>query len=382
MEVKRGKIQKVVVEGLANHRSGLYVTAVRNEQSKLQLFVWANDETEPRAVKIAGIIKDLAIHHFNATKRFVTAVRDSEDNLRVIAWEASEDGRSIQRLGTAIGPKVMAVDAISSQFKGIAIAVRDFDERLMMIHYELEGDSVIQKASETFDKASKVSMFGISSNAVALRNSEGKLRLMHFLHSENFVTLQQKGFGTGGPIRDVEIGGGTGLVGGEWFTFSIGTEENAVRTGLSCLGGRLIIPHGLGKLIGWEIEDFALNGNFIRTREKQLASPSGIAKKVDTYLLENFNGPDRLITAHLSFGSWCRALPSRRGNPLLKLIVWDHTSKDNEFIKVTETNFSGDYTDIDITQIKRLGRQSRFVVALRGKNGELKVTVWGLEVDP
>jgi hypothetical protein len=101
----------------------------------------------------------------------------------------------------------------------------------------------------------------------------------------------------------------------------------------------------------------------------------GIAKKVDLLFLRG--GQNRLVAAHLGFDNFCRLLERDRGKPRLTLFVWDTGSRSDEFIRVAEAHLGGDYTHIAMTEIAPSGNQRRFVVALRGVRGELKVTVWG-----
>jgi hypothetical protein len=348
----------------------LFVTAVSDSGGILRVLVWANDETEPRCVITAGTIKEVATAALSG-KRFVTAARDSDDHLRVIAWRASEDGRSVERLGTTVGPKISKLAAASSAAETVFVAARRSDGRLLVSYFEVVGNSVNPKGNETYGEAGAVAASSGTTNTAAIRDSDGKLRLIHFWNP-----LFRGGLGTGGDISDVRISNNGDGFSGEWFTFSIDEGPASVRTGAGCTHRRLI-GHGLGKLIGWKLENTSLQANFVRTREKQLTDFGGIAKKADLVFLKA-SSPPRLVTGHLGFDNFCRLLPQDQGKPRLQLTVWHTGDQDDEFVKAAEAHLGGDYTEIGITEIAASGNQQRFAVALRGVRGELKVTVWGI----
>ncbi len=371
-EVKRGAVSKLSVAGLNFGNSGLFVTAVRDSERKLRLLLWAADaagRAEVRAVHTTeGTIKEVSASVLTG-KRFATALRDSQDRLRVIAWQSSEDGRSITRLGTATGPKVRRVAAATGPDGLVFVAARDFGGKLMVSAFQVAGDSVVPAGRETYGGVSVVSAVTGTTQGTAMRDSAGRLRLIHF-----WSPLFRGGLGTGGAISDVRIGADGSGFSGEWFTFSIDNGPSAVRTGAGCTGRRMI-GHGRGKLIGWKLKNTSIQADFDRTREKQLTGFGGIAKKADLVFLGRRG---RLVTAHLGFDNFCRLLQRDQGKPRLQLTVWKTFARDDAFIKATDGHLGGDYTELGITEIKGSGNQDRFVVALRGTNGELKVTVWGV----
>jgi hypothetical protein len=149
-EVKHGEISKLSIAGLDYGFSGLFVIAVRDIEGNLLVQVRANDETGPRFVEKAGAIKDVATASLSE-KRFVTAVRDDADQLRVIAWQASENGRKVKRLGTYVGPEISKLAAASAAAGRVFITARRSDGRLFVGYFEVAGASVNPKWSETYD---------------------------------------------------------------------------------------------------------------------------------------------------------------------------------------------------------------------------------------
>jgi hypothetical protein len=212
---------------------------------------------------------------------------------------------------------------------------------------------------------------------VAMRNENGDLRLTFFDASG-----WRGRTATGGGIRDVRVAllGSTFCCTGEAFTFSIDSEPTGVRTGASCLAGRLLHGDGLGKIIGWRLESITPNAPIGRTRERQLLDFGGIARAADLVALDD---PGVLVTAHLGYETFCRALPRDQGKPRMQVTVYDLRADEDSFVKIAEADVGGDYTHIDASRIARApdlaGSHGRFVVALRGVRGELKVTVWQVE---
>jgi hypothetical protein len=369
-EVKSGEITKLSIAGLDFGRSALFVIAGIDNEGLLSVQVWGFEgERRPRLVKPAGKIKEVATVSVSG-ERWVTAVRDNDDNLRVIAWRISDNGLMIKRLGTAVGPRISKLAAASGAGDTVFIAARQLDGRLFVGYFEVVGNAVNPKKSETYSEVSTIAASSGTTNTAVMRDGEGKLRLIHFWNP-----LFRGGIGTGLGISDVRITNNSDGFSGEWFTFSIDEGPTGVRTGAGCTQ-RLLIGHGLGKLIGWKLENTSLQSNFKRTREKQLTDFGGIAKVADLVFLDS-TPRARLVTAHLGFDNFCRLLPEDRGKPRLQLTVWDTRSREDEFVKTAEAHLGGDYTEIGITEVT-YPTQQRFVVALRGVRGELKVTHWRL----
>lgn len=372
-EIKRGEISRLSLAGLNFGSSSLFVTAVRNSEDKLQLLVWAasaNGEAEVRSTHTTdGTIKEVAIAVLGE-KRFVTALRDSNDQLRVIAWQASSDGRSIDRLGTATGSKINRVSAAGTHSSDqVFVAARNSEGKLEVWSFEIGTNTVTAKGNETFGDVSVISVASGLSHGTAMRDGQGKLRLINF-----WPPVLRGGMGHGEDIADVRVTSDGGAFSGKWFTFSIGNGPTAVKSGALCTH-RLLVDAGQGKIIGWEMAGTSLTSDFKRTKEVELTGRSGLAGKADLVLLRS---PAFLVTGHLGFGSWCKFLPKDRGEPHLRLIVWDPISKTAAIIKTAEAELGGDYAELGITEIARNGDQQRVVVALQGRRGELKVTVWGI----
>jgi hypothetical protein len=331
-----------------------------------------------------GTIKDVAATEVficgdAASGCFVTALRDSDDRLRVISWFVGPEGHGFTRGGTAVGPKVREVSAGSIVGQWAFVAARDFDGNLLANRYAVGNVSkpVIAPLPHqgSFGGADRISVTTGRGHTVAMRDSEGVLRLIQFW-KESLAA----GRGTGEKIADVRIARNRTSSSStpEVFTFSIAEGPTGVRTGAGC-AHRILVEHGHGKIIGWRLPGENQEGSINPTREKQLTDFGGIAKKADLVFLRA--GQNRLITGHLGFDNFCRLLPKDQGKPRLQLTVWDTGADSSAFVKVAEAHLGGDYTHIAMTEIGGSGNQKRIAVALRGVRGELKVTVWGLVID-
>jgi hypothetical protein len=370
--------------------SSAFVTAASDSDGRLRLRLWTVDaagNATPRAMHTSeGTVKEIAaIETHNCGEAamgcFVTAVRDSDDRLRVIQWFVEPGGVSITRGATAVGQRIDEVAASPIAGQSAFIAARDFDGNLHISNYAvgISGSGpVVAKLpfqEDVFGGASRIAVTAAHDQTVAMRDSDGNLRVIQFRLPPG--TLDRAGTGTGGSTNEIRIADNrASLPGAEIFTFSTDDGPTAVRTGAGCLAGRRLIGHGLGKIIGWRPLGEGQHGDLLRTREKQLEDFGGIAKKVDLLFLRA--GQNRLVAAHLGFDNFCRALPSDQGKPRLQLTVWDTGSRSDTFVRAAEAHLGGDYTDIAMTEIAPSGNQRRFAVALRGVTGELKVTVWGL----
>ncbi len=104
-KIERGEIFDMDVTGINFGDSSLYVVAVINSRNNLMIFIFAGVETTPRSTLELGTATSVAVSPL-PNKRFITAVRDSDRRLRVIGWQLNENGRTLSRLGTALGPHI------------------------------------------------------------------------------------------------------------------------------------------------------------------------------------------------------------------------------------------------------------------------------------
>lgn len=389
-EVVRGDVARIAITGLRYGSSDMFITALRDSEDRLRLMVWRVDSagrTELRGnIATDGAIREVSVASIGE-RRFVTVLGDSEGRLRLIGWAASPDGRAIERLDTAATdiavsavaaaakPHTVTPDGAVADRPAVFVAARLQDGTLLVQYWDLRPDGTLRKESERqFGPVGVVAAADGFQNMLAMRDGDGELRLTAFQGAAGpfrFPTAQ------GGAIRDVRVAlPGTLFFGFEAFTFSIGREETAVRTGLNCLSGRLILGDGLGKLIGWKQEGLNPNLPIARTRELQLAGLDGVTRAAD---LAAEDAEGLLLTAQLGYETFCRVLERDQGKPRMLVTLYDLRAREDAFVKVAGATLGGDYTHIDAARIGRgagVSGAARFVIALRGVRGELKVTVW------
>lgn len=394
-EVVRGDIARLSVAGLRYGSSDMFVTALRDSEDRLRLMVWRVDGAG-RAELRGNVATDGTIHEVSVAsigeRRFVTVLRDSEGRLRLIGWAASPNGRVIERLHTAATdvavtavaaaakPHTVTPDGTVAQRPAVFVAARLQDGTLLVQYWDLRPDGALRKESERrFGPVGVVAAADGFQNMLAMRDGDGELRLTAF---EGPTGPFRYPTAEGGAIRDVRVAlPGSLFFGFEAFTFSIGHETFGVHTGPpiggSCSGpGRLILDDGLGKLIGWKQEGLNPNLPIARTRELQLAGLDGVTRAAD---LVADDGVGLLLTAQLGYETFCRALPRDQGKPRMLVTLYDLRAREDAFVKVAGAELGGDYTHIDAARIGHgatVSGVARFVVALRGVRGELKVTVW------
>lgn len=170
-------------------------------------------------------------------KRFITAVRDSDDRLRVTAWSVSEDGRDITRLPTETGPTILDVTAASAA-DGAVITARRPDGRLYVTGAGLDGNRLILHDGETFEgKADNLALASGTSNMLAMRDSDGLLRVTQMLTTGSHRP-QRGGTASGGAISAVDAAAFDAAIEGEWVTFRPGpgrlVSERACLAGDDC----------------------------------------------------------------------------------------------------------------------------------------------------
>lgn len=131
----------------------------------------------------------------------------------------------------------------------------------------------------------------------------------------------------------------------------------------------------MGKLIAWEKDTPTIAAPFERGAERDFTGSGGIAAAVALEVLHPLPGPE-FVTGHLGFGTFRKLRAKDQGKPRLELHLW---RLGDTFQKLATARLGGHYTDLDIAMIARRDDDARFVVALRGVGGELKVTVWAVD---
>jgi hypothetical protein len=370
-EVKTGPIKKVAITNLTGSGPSRVVTAVRQGDDDLKLIVWdvtSGGELTRRGDALAGQVSDVDVTALS-TSRVVTAVRDGDGDLKVILFDVSDAGALVRR-GSAGGGPISAVALQSLGATSFVTAVRGGGNKLKVIRWAVgSGGTVSRDGEAEAGEIGVVDSAGSPSFVTAVSDGDGELKLIHWWQGGS-SGLFRGGSGTGGGIATVRIAGSGGL-GGRWFTASVSPGPTAVRTG-SLGGGRLLVGAGTLKVIEWELAGSSLPSNFQRRGEGEVTGTAGIS--FDLALTQADPG-NLFVTATAGVGTYRKLLAKDRGKPHLKLIVWKPNS--DSIVKKAEATQGGEYRSLSIATIRNpQGNLHRMVTAVRGAHDELKLTVW------
>lgn len=267
----------------------------------------------------------------------VTAVRDGDDNLKLISWD--ENGN---RLHEAQAGGVSMISAVRLGSNQMVTAVRDDDDNLKVIHWQVRGNGEIERI-EGDGQAGKVSRIGVASSpkgdlvVTAVRDGSKKLKVI--LWSVSLLTgVRRLGHGPlehdqQHEIEDTDISA----------TF-VGPSGTLLATAIADNDDKL-------KIITWRITPF---GCVTKLKEKE----AGEVSEISTTAVDD----GRLVTA------------VRDGGNRLKLIAWN-VDQDGNISRDREEAQAGTAKNIVAFALFR----SRLLTAVEDGSGDLKVIAWNTD---
>lgn len=296
-DIKAGPVKDVKVTRIFQSH---VLTAVRTQAENLKLIAYRvnqNGSFERVADVIAGKIGSLEMAQPpGSASRAITAVTDSNGNLKLISWALQFSGvdASIVRLNEASAGKVKAISiARAKNFAGVYTAVKDADDNLLVIPWKLSFNQ------NSLTRGQAVTAGNVGSNIAVAPLAQGvSVAVSDSDNNFRFITWSVGADGNIGERRD-------SLVAGEV------SEIKLVTTPLADSNITAIVRRGSSKLslIGLAADD---NGNNVRRVGSSLA---GIASKISAAgtvrSYPNLDPRDMILTA----------LRDARGK--LKLISWD-----------------------------------------------------------
>jgi hypothetical protein len=171
-----------------NRRS---VTAVRDKDGNLKLIAWDIELANNGAVSIvrlgqagAGRVSALSISRAKNFTGVFTAVRDSANELLVIPWKLSANGQSFSRGASGSGGSVGVHLDVAPLATGVAAAVQDSDDKLRIITWSVNSSGNIgqRRGLSVAGDASEVTLLTAphaGSNLTAVvRGGDGRLYLI------------------------------------------------------------------------------------------------------------------------------------------------------------------------------------------------------------
>ncbi|HEX2295022.1 MAG TPA: hypothetical protein VHN37_06900 [Actinomycetota bacterium] len=165
-------------------------TPLIDSDGNLKVIAWAaSDDGELTRCGDAsgGRVSVIATDRW-ADGRFVTALRNASGDLELILWVVLPSGE-VERLGEATAGSVSAVDVIrnnwvfSLEAQEFITAVRDADSRLKLIAWEARSDGAIERLGDLsgpYCSKPSLAWLGITRHVVAYREADGDLRVQCF----------------------------------------------------------------------------------------------------------------------------------------------------------------------------------------------------------
>ena len=185
-----GKVDAIALSVLGN----VAVTAVRNGSGNLELITWEISpdgrritrlaDSGTRAGAVSGIaMADFTVHSEPPITRVVTAVRAGNNDLKLICWNISADGRIIKRLGDIEAGTVGWIDISRFGANRFVTAVKAGNGHLKLIAYDLAPNGTFTRTGDSGDAAGdidEVSLVTPSENnlVTAVRNGSADLEVI------------------------------------------------------------------------------------------------------------------------------------------------------------------------------------------------------------
>jgi hypothetical protein len=201
---------------LATVQEGVVVSAVRTGNGNLKLIAWAvaSDGAFARRGDVdAGVISDVVITRAQPFSGVVTAVRTA-GTLKLIAWRVSANGATINRGGEAEAGAISAVAMIrrGSQGQFLLTALRDSEGELRLVSWRLSGEGSIDRlGTATAGKVSEIDIAGVAgasrSAVVVCRDDGGRLRLITWELSSDGKAITRWGGALAGNATRIRIAG-------------------------------------------------------------------------------------------------------------------------------------------------------------------------------
>ena len=296
-EIEAGAVKEVY---LGEPLTDFVLAAVRQQDDQLKMIAFQVGPTGNllrRADLTAGKISALDMATTTSgNRRSVTAVRDANGDLKLIAWDielANNGAVSIRRLGQASAGRVSALSVSRAKnFTGVFTAVRDASNDLLVIPWKLSADG------QSFSRGAGASAGAIGLHldvaplaggvAAAVQDSDGKLRLITWSVNSSGDIGRRREFNVAGDASEINL----------LTAPHAGSNLTAVARGGD---GRLY-------LIGWQVDG---DGRNLR---RLGSSRAGAASRIsaDSVSRSYADGPrDMILTSMRATGGE------------LRLITWD-----------------------------------------------------------
>lgn len=193
------------------------VTAVKTQSGTLKVIVWdiaiANNGSAS-IVRLgeasAGAVSAVAISRARNFNGVFVAVRDSQQNLKVIPFQISADGQTVTRRKSGQAGKIGTAIAVAPLAQGVAAGMRDASGGLRIITWKVAGNGNIsgpRRATATAGGISQISLLtaphGDSNLTSVVRDASGGLRLIGWAVNGNGTNLRRLGSSRAGAATQI-----------------------------------------------------------------------------------------------------------------------------------------------------------------------------------
>ena len=140
--VQAGKVSQVNIIH-PNPRNSDAVTAFRDSEGNLKLIAWAitsGGQVTRRGEATAGAVKDVALTRFPDDKGVITLTKGNQGEFKLIAWELTSSLGIVRRGDIDAGAvKEIAVTTTAADFDCVVSATTDNDNKLKLIAWQFDS---------------------------------------------------------------------------------------------------------------------------------------------------------------------------------------------------------------------------------------------------
>jgi hypothetical protein len=213
---------KISALGLAvtNQADRKAVTAVREQNGNLKLIAWDigfQNGVTPFVDRLgsasAGAVSALAISHARNFHGVFTAVREGGNTLKVIPWKLSSDGMVFTRGTDATAGTVGTTLAVAPVASGVVAAMKDSQNNLRVISWTAtsNGNMSTRRSEVVGGGVSEIRMIGTpgagSNLTMAVRDNSGEMLLIGWLVNNDGSDLRRAGSTKAGAATKISLHG-------------------------------------------------------------------------------------------------------------------------------------------------------------------------------
>jgi WD40 repeat protein len=295
----------------------------------------------------------------------VTAVRDGSGNLKLIAWQVSQDtqgqlagGAHVIRKGDAAGGAISKVAITASEDKNgnytAITAVRDGSDHLKIIAWKVasDGSKITRKGEAAAGSISDVAIGELTTNLfVTVVRTGGDLKLIAWHISDDANTITRKGEATGGAVSRVTI-----VPTGPNPRDSLLTPAQSLVTALEKGDGNL-------KVIAWQVSS---DGSTITRKGEASAGSVSEVSALWYGALEQTNTTNErnLVATAVQTGGKLKIIAWSESLDVVQQIVRLYDITGDTLSKIATTTIGTEFTG------------DRIVAAGKDNDGNLVLSLW------